>query len=190
MLSFEDDFDEIFDDFDIFNRKLLKKMRSDLDEIFEGIKSGKIKGVWETKEINEPEAKGYIIRGRFGSEDSLEPIDPLRPLRRRPAPEKPFEVPRNALEDMRDPLTDIFEEKNSIRVYMELPGEEASEIKVKVNGGNVEVRGKNFYKKIDLPSRNIDPESVTSDYKNGVLRITIQKKPELRDEDARKARMV
>jgi HSP20 family protein len=189
-LSFEDDFDEIFGDYDFFNGKFMKKIQKDIEEIFKSVKSGKLKGTWETREINEPGVKGYIFRGRFGSDEALEPLEPLKPLKRRPMPEKPFELPNAAFKEVREPLTDVFEEENAIKIYVELPGEEKEDIQLNVNGGNVEVKTKNFYKKIELPNKNIVRETATSEYKNGVLKITILKNVNLRKEDADKQRMV
>jgi len=96
-LSFDDDFNEIFGDFEVFNSKLMKRFNSELDEIFKEIKNGKIKGEWEAKEINEPGVKGYAIRGVFGSNKTLEPFEPLKPSRRRPLPERPFDFSEKAL---------------------------------------------------------------------------------------------
>jgi len=174
-MAFEDDFDEIIGDYDFFIEKFVEKMQKNIEEILEGVKSGKIKGTWKTKEINEPGVKGYIFMGRFGSGEVLEPIEPLKPLKRRPTLEKPFE-PQNAnFKEAREPLTYVFEEGNAIKIYVELPGEEKENIHLKVRGGNVEVKAKNFYKKIKLPDKNFALETVTSEYRNGVLKITIPK---------------
>ena len=188
-MSFGENFDEIFGNF-AFNSKFRKKIQEEIDTIFKEVKSGKLKGTWETKEINEPGMKGWIFMGSFGSDEALEPLDPLRPQRRRPMPERPFEVPKTALEEMREPLADVFEEENAIDVYVELPGEEKKDIKLKVKEDSVEVKAKSFYKKIDLPNNNVAAERMTSEYKNGVLRITLPKKASLRKEDAEKQKMV
>jgi HSP20 family molecular chaperone IbpA len=190
MLSFESDFDEMFGDVDFFERRIMKKLQMELDEILNGIKTGEIKGTFETRQIDEPDVKGYIIHGRFGFDESLEPVEPLKPLRRRPRPERPFEVPRDALKEIREPLTDIFEEENAVKVYVELPGEEEGDIKLNVVEDSLEINGKSFHKVIELPRRNIAPEALSSEYKNGVLKITIPKKTRLREKDAKEARMV
>jgi HSP20 family protein len=188
-LSFDDDFDEIFGDFDIF-KKFVKKSQGEFDEILKKIRSGAMKGIWEIKEINEPGVKGYAIQGRFGADETADPFEPLKPLKRRPLPENPFEVPKTALKEMREPLVDVFEESNAIKIYAELPGEEKDDIKVNIAGDKIEIKAENFYKIANLPSTHLAIESMSSEYKNGVLEITIPKRKALREKDARKTKMI
>jgi HSP20 family molecular chaperone IbpA len=189
-VSFDDDFDDVFKELAMFNSKFRSKFLKDLDKIFGEIQNGKLKGTWETKEINEPGVKGYFILGRFGNLDEMpEPIEPLKPLKRRPLPDNPFELPKNALKETREPLTDIFEEGDGTVVYVELPGEEKDDIHLSFEEGNINIKAKNFHKKIRLPDRQIAYEEVSTEYKNGVLKITIPKKTEMRL-DCRKERMI
>jgi len=187
-MSSDNDFDEIFN-LDVFNSGFVKRFQREIDEIFKEIKNGKIKGTWETREINQPGVKGYIIQGHFGTDESLEPFEPLKPSKRRPLPEKPFELPKNALKETREPLTDIFEEGNATKIYVELPGEEKEDVHLKATEDSIEIKAKNFYKMIELPNRRADKKAITSKYKNGVLEVTIPKK-ELRKNDAEKERLV
>jgi len=189
-LSFDSDFDDVFGDFDFFTNGLTKRFRIEIDKILKEIKDGKLKGTMETREINEPGVKGFIIQGRFGSDDAFEPLEPLKPSKRRPLPEKPFEVSKDALRETREPLTDIFEEKDVTKIYVELPGEEEEDIHLKVTEKGVEVKGKNFYKMIELSSRNLDKQRVSSKYKNGVLDITIPKQARLENKFAEQEREV
>jgi HSP20 family molecular chaperone IbpA len=186
-LSFNyDDFDDPFGDANIFNSKLMKRFQTELNEILEGIKSGKIKGKWEIKQIDEPGADGYVIRGRFGADEPLDPLEPLKPLKRRPMPERPLEVPKNALEEDQEPLIDVFEEENAIKIYVELPGEEKNNIRLTVTPGNLEIKTENFHKTIDLPTKKVAVNTLSSEYKNGVLEITVQKNEEPGDKWAGK----
>lgn len=182
MLAFSDDFDEMTEDLDALSRKLMKRFQKEMDKIFTDVGSGKIKGVWETREIDEPHVKGFIVRGRFGFDESLEPLEPMKPLRRRPLPEKPFDLSKKETEETREPLTDVFNEENTITVYVELPGEEKEDIQLRFTNGGLEVKAKSFYKIIELPSGNLETNSLTSEYKNGVLKVTIPKKKEYRRE--------
>ncbi len=188
-MSFDDDFDEIFGNFDIF-KKFVKKSQGEFDEILKKIRSGAMKGIWEIKEINEPGVKGYAIQGRFGTDETADPFEPLKPLKRRPLPENPFEVPKTALKEVREPLVDVFEESNAIKIYAELPGEEKDDIKVNIAGDKIEIKAENFYKIANLPSTHLAIESMSSEYKNGVLEITIPKRKALREKDARKTKMI
>jgi HSP20 family protein len=190
-LSFDDDFNDFFDDFDIF--KMLKRSQSEMEKMLEKIRSGDIEGTWEIRQIDEPNMKGFAVRGRFGTEEPLqplEPIDPLKPSKRRPLPEKPFEVPKAALQEMRDPLVDIFDEDSAVKVYVELPGVEKEDIKLDFGKGCIEVRARNFYKTIELPNRQVCMKNPAIQYRNGVLEITLQKNKKLREEDAKNLKIV
>jgi HSP20 family molecular chaperone IbpA len=189
-MQFDDDFEDVFSGFDFFETRFMKKMRSEMEQMIKNLESGKIKGTWERRDINEPGVKGYIIQGRFGMPDSLEPLEPMKPSRRRPLPENPFELPRSALAEVREPLTDIFEEEDATRIYVELPGEEKNDIQLKFKDDCIEVKAKHFCKTIELRNKHIDNGTANTEYKNGVLQITLPKKSQLRNEDAEKERMV
>ena len=189
-MAFSDDFGDMFEDLDTLNRRLMKKFQKEIDEMFREITSGKIKGAWETREINEPQAKGFIIQGRFGFNESLEPIEPLKPPRRRPLPENPFELSKNEAKDTREPLTDIFNEEDATKIYVELPGEKKEDLRLRFIEDGLEVKAKNFDKILALSKSNLDTNSLTSEYKNGVLKITIRKKERSYKEHAGQERMV
>lgn len=183
------DFDEMFGGFE---GEFMKRMRREMREIEEAVKSGRLEGKWDIKQIDEPGVKGYIIQGRFWSDQpsgDLDPFEPFRPLRRRPMPERSFNVPERALREVREPLIDVLEEEKAMKVYVELPGEEKEDIQVNVMEGRVEVKAKNFYKMIDLPTRNGDVERASSNYKNGVLEVTIPKKDEASEGEKRKIKI-
>jgi len=187
---YDKDFDEFSGISDFFDPKFLRRLQLQLDEMIDAVKNGKIKGTWEMKEYNQPGLKGFFIHGQFGTDESLEPIEPLKPSKRRPLPENPFEVPSSVPNETREPLADVFEEENAIKVYVELPGEKKDEVKLRFTEESVEIKAHNFYKMIDLPKRHMATEKASSEYKNGVLKITIPKSDLLRREDQGKARMV
>lgn len=189
-MAFNNDFERMFRDLEILDRKLMQTFQKELDTILEAVKNGKMKGDWQVKEINEPNTKGFVIQGRFGSEDRLEPLEPLKPLRPRPLPETPFQLPKKAQDETREPLTDIFNEQDATKIYVELPGEEKDDIKLETQEGQIEIKARNFHKRIDLPKTSLMLDAMASTYKNGVLQITIPKKPKLRDTDSRNTRMV
>jgi len=91
---------------------------------------------------------------------------------------------------MREPLTDIFDENDVIKIYMELPGEEKEDIQLNFKEGYTEIKARSFYKKVKLPNADVDLGKVTSEYKNGVLKVSVPKKTKLRSEDTAKERMV
>lgn len=190
-MSSDDDFRDLFDDFDIFS--VIRKSQNEMEKILKRIGDGALDGKWEIRQIDEPDMKGFAIRGRFGTETPMQPLDPIEPIRpskRRPLPEKPFEIPKTALKEMREPLVDIFEEDNQLRVYVELPGVEKEDIKLNFRKNCVEVRAKNFYRTIQVPNGQAQTNGVSTEYKNGVLEIKMPKSKKLREKDAKNLRAV
>jgi HSP20 family molecular chaperone IbpA len=173
------DFDDLFGDFSKFNKQFMNRIQKEIDEAEKSFMDGELKDGWDVKKIDEPGMKGYIIRGKFWaneSKDSFDPIEPLRPRTRKPFPEKPLALDNEGSEEIREPLTDVFEEDNKVKIFAELPGEEESDIKLDFRKDGFEIKGKKFNKTVPLPTENIDKEKMTKKYKNGVLEITIPKK--------------
>ncbi len=172
-------FDELFEDFGKFNKQFMDRIQKEIDETEKAIKKSELKGNWDIKKIDEPGVKGFIIQGKFWTNEPFEtfdPVEPLRPRIRKPFPEKPLELKADDSGEIREPLTDLFEEDNTIRIFAELPGEEKGDIKLDFKKDKVEIKGKKFNKTVTLSTENIDKEKTTTKYKNGVLEITIPKK--------------
>jgi len=84
------------------------------------------------------------------------------------------------VEEEREPLTDVFDEEKEVLVLAEVPGVSAEKIKTQIKGDILTIEAEDsdrkYYKEIVLP-KNIDPRTLKSKYKNGVLEIRIAKKP-------------
>ncbi len=78
----------------------------------------------------------------------------------------------------REPLIDVIESDNQVRVIIELPGVEKSDIKINAHERSLDIEVdkevKKFHERIDLPC-GILPESVKASYKNGVLEISMKR---------------
>jgi len=91
-----------------------------------------------------------------------------------------FGMQQPALEptDAREPLVDVINEAEQVRVLAELPGVEKSDIKTHISEDTltikVEAPARKYYKEVQLPS-NVDPDSSKASYNNGVLEIAIRK---------------
>ena len=83
------------------------------------------------------------------------------------------------VEEVREPMVDIFNEKDRILVIAELPGVSESEIKIEVNGDILNLvasdKDRKYAKEILLPSK-VNPDSVKTTYKNGIFEIILEKK--------------
>lgn len=88
-------------------------------------------------------------------------------------------TPRGAkVEEEREPITDIFDEKKEIRVYAEMPGVNENDIRVDLKGDILNISAKNgdrqYRKEVLLPATGKN-KGFTSSFKNGILEIKIQK---------------
>jgi len=110
---------------------------------------------------------GFSIRVGAGGKARVEPFGNIRGTRRGPV-----------VEDVREPMADVFDEGDTIRVICELPGVEAEEIKVEVQGDVLEIAAegkRRKYRKEILVAAPVKPESLVTSYKNGILEIGLTK---------------
>jgi len=83
--------------------------------------------------------------------------------------------------EAREPLVDIINDVNQIRVVAELPGVNKSDIKTTIAEDKltiqVETPTRKYYKEVQLPTA-VDPDTIKASYNNGVLEIQLkQTKP-------------
>jgi len=82
------------------------------------------------------------------------------------------------VEEEREPITDIFDEKEEVRVYAEMPGINEEDIKLDLKGDILDISAKSgdrkYYKEILLPAK-VKSETLVSSYKNGILEVKIKK---------------
>jgi HSP20 family protein len=94
-------------------------------------------------------------------------------------PETSTQTPQ--VEEKREPLADVIPADNEARVIVELPGAEKKDIKLSGTDAkltiSVDTTEHQYYKEVELPFK-VDIKKATSNYKNGVLDITIPKKKE------------
>lgn len=100
-------------------------------------------------------------------------------VRRKPYPYK-YRVPKYERKRMREPepLVDVLEEDDRIRVVAELVGFNKNNLKVYVKKQKLilsaEDSDRKYYKSLNLPKRVI-PKALRTTYKNGVLEILLKK---------------
>lgn len=88
-------------------------------------------------------------------------------------------TPRGAkVEEEREPITDIFDEKNEVRVYAEMPGVNENDIEIDLKGDILNISAKSgdrkYRKEVLLPAKAKNA-TFTSSFKNGILEIKIKK---------------
>ena len=182
---FNFDIDKSFRKFENLRENFSENIETRMKNIEEAIRSGDLKGEWNFEKIDKPGIKGYVFRGYFVSDDPIKPFQPLEPpdpfpFKRRPTPERRLKILSNEQNEIRKPYTDVFNEKNSLKLYIELPGEKKENIQLNVTNAKAEIMTKNFFKSIDLPRSNIDLDQISAKYNNGVLEVTLPKTKEIK----------
>jgi HSP20 family molecular chaperone IbpA len=78
----------------------------------------------------------------------------------------------------REPMIDVFEEADCLRVTAELGGVEEKKINLKVKGKILEINAENsageYNKKVQLPY-TVDKKIMQSSYRNGILEVKLKK---------------
>lgn len=78
----------------------------------------------------------------------------------------------------RQPIVDVFEEEDYVRVTAELPGVEESEINLKVEDTTLTIStgtsARTYYKEVKLPTP-VKGEVAESSYRNGILEVKLVK---------------
>jgi HSP20 family protein len=96
----------------------------------------------------------------------------------KPGPGGEEGLPLN-LQDQREPLVDVIDEEDQIKVLAELPGVEKGDIQLYVDEHTLTIKVENperrYHKELALPDE-IDSSSSKSTYRNGVLETVIKKR--------------
>jgi HSP20 family protein len=82
------------------------------------------------------------------------------------------------VEEVREPIVDVFDEEGRILVIVELPGVSENEIKTEVAGDILNLTAsdsdRKYAKEMLLPSK-VKADSIKTSYKNGIYEITLEK---------------
>ena len=82
------------------------------------------------------------------------------------------------VDEEREPITDIFDEKEEIKIYAEMPGVNAEDIKLDLKEDILDISAqtgdRKYHKEVLLPEK-VKPETLVSSYKNGMLEIKVVK---------------
>lgn len=82
------------------------------------------------------------------------------------------------ISDEREPLVDVYEEKDQVKVIAELPGVGKEDINVKVSDGTLILdtskAKRKYHKEVALPAR-VDMKKAKATYNNGVLTLELPK---------------
>lgn len=120
----------------------------------------KIKGLKDLKGVY-----GIRVRTLADGRPSVQPFGNIKKTPRGPV-----------VEEVREPIVDVFDESEGIHIVAEMPGVDEKDIRLEINGDilNIAAEGENRkYQKEVLLSRQGKSEDMTWTYKNGILEIRI-----------------
>lgn len=88
--------------------------------------------------------------------------------------------PLKGITDKREPLVDVVEAEKQVRIIAEIPGVRKEDIDIRVDGRvltvAVDTPDRKYEKRLQLPDSAI-VEGAKSNYNNGILEITFEKRP-------------
>jgi HSP20 family protein len=110
---------------------------------------------------------GFSIKTAVGGKPIVEPFGNIKKTPKGPT-----------VDEEREPMTDVFDEKEEVKVYAEMPGVNEEDIKIDLRGDilNISAHGveRKYHKEILLPVQ-VKKETLSYTYKNGVLEVRIKK---------------
>lgn len=157
--SFFDVFDELF-------RELEEEMREFIEESERLFRMSPDEMEELRKRGFGPYVYGYRI---YVGPDGKIKVDEFGNVRR--------EGVRPKITEEAEPLADVIDEGDKVRVIVEMPGVEKDKIKLKAVGRELTIQasdGRKYFKKIALPDE-IDVKSAKASYRNGILEIEFKK---------------
>lgn len=110
---------------------------------------------------------GFSVKTAGGGKTVVEPFGNIKNTPQGPK-----------VEEKREPITDVFDEKEEIRIYAEMPGVNEKDIKLDLKDDILDISVQNgdrkYYKEVLLPVK-LKPENLIFNYKNGILEVKIKK---------------
>jgi HSP20 family protein len=165
--------DRWFSDFDQMFERMFRDMARGMPK--EGITEKKLPDGSTIRQYG-PYVYGYSMSMGPDGKPIIQEFGNVKPSKRPGF----FGLEQPALEpkDSREPLVDVINESERVRVVAELPGVEKSDIKTTISENsvtiNVDSAARKYYKEIELPS-TVDPDTSKASYTNGVLEIVLRK---------------
>ena len=128
-------------------------------------RSGQIKGLGGRKDVRG--VYGFTVRTCLGQKTKVEPFGNIK---------KTKEGPK--VSETREPIVDVFDEKDHILLIAELPGVDEKSIKIDLKKDilllGAESKDRKYAKEILLPAK-VDFDSKEMSFKNGILELKFKK---------------
>lgn len=160
-----------FEDIDKMFEDVFRDIEKEVPEDF--IKERRLPDGRTIKEFG-PFVYGYSVKIGPDGKPIVREFGNVRPS----TPAFPFQRPKMELKKEREPMVDVLDIGDSIKVVVELPGVEKSDINLDSAEKNmtisVDTEARKYYKKVELPAE-IDPDSAKASYTNGILEVELKK---------------
>jgi len=110
---------------------------------------------------------GFSIKTAVGGRPIVEPFGNIKKTPKGPK-----------VEEEREPITDVFDEKEEVRVYAEMPGVNEVDIKLGLKEDILDISAQSgdrkYHKEVLLPTK-VKAETISSSYTNGILEVRMKK---------------
>ena len=110
---------------------------------------------------------GFSVKSAIGGKPIVEPFGNIKKTPQGPK-----------VDEEREPITDVFDEKEEIKVYAEMPGVSKEDIKLDLKEDILDISAhsgdRKYHKEVLLPVK-LKAENMTSSYTNGMLEVKIKK---------------
>ena len=110
---------------------------------------------------------GFTVKSAVGGKPVVEPFGNVKQTPKGPT-----------VDEEREPMTDVFDEKEEVKIYAEMPGVNEADIKIEVKGDILDIAARSgdrkYHKEVLLPAP-VKAGMLTSSFKNGMLEIRIKK---------------
>ncbi|MBI5166144.1 MAG: Hsp20/alpha crystallin family protein [candidate division NC10 bacterium] len=128
-------------------------------------RTGELRGTGKLRDLKG--VYGFNVKIGLGGTPTVETFGNIKETKEGPV-----------VEEVREPLTDIFDEGDSFRIIAELPGVEAGDIKVDLKDDILAIvaegRDRKYHKEVLLPSKaESTPPALF--YRNGILEVQVRK---------------
>jgi len=118
----------------------------------------------------------YGINVKVGLDGKEVEFEPFGHVRRTPASPRGKAGKEAVVEELREPLVDVFEEPDRTIIVAEMPGVAAADVKLSVEGDLLILEARRadrrYQKEIQLPGP-VDPTQATVHANNGVIEISL-----------------
>ena len=133
------------------NGEIKKEGEIDLGSLKEGMK-----GVF-----------GFSVKTAAGGESIVESFGNVKKTSQGPT-----------VEEEREPMTDVFDEGDEVRIYAEMPGVNEKDIQLDLKEDILDISARTgdrkYHKEVLLPAK-VRADTITSAYNNGILEIKVKK---------------